>query len=135
MVPPLGLPLSCKFCLFCFCISFSDKNRFVSGSKNGHVTIWKNFVPKTEKVFNNANQKDNATLVKYANNKIYAIARDDSMLTIMDLELKTLKVIDHKFENEISILTATETYVAVGDKDGNVTVFDKNYNLVLVSSL
>ena len=77
----------------------------------------------------------NATFVKYANNKIYAIARSDSMLTIMDLELNTLKVIDHKFENQIKILAATDKYVAVGEENGNVTVFDDNYNLVLVSSL
>ena len=112
--------------------TFSDKNRFVSGSKNGHVTVWTNFVPKTKKVFNNAEQRKNATFVKYANNKVYAIS-DDSMLTIMDLELNTLKVIDQKF-NDVCVLTATDKYVAVVDWK-NVTVFDQNYNLVLVSSL
>ena len=77
----------------------------------------------------------NATFVKYANNKVYAIARGDSMLTIMDLELNTLKVIDHEFGYDIQILTATDKYVAVGEDWGYVTVFDHNYDLVLVSSL
>ena len=99
------------------------------------MTVWTNFVPKTKKIFNNAEQWKNATFVKYANNKVYAIS-ENSMLTIMDLELNTLKVIDHKFENEITVLTATDKYVAVGEYwSGNVTVFDQNYNLVLVSSL
>ena len=57
------------------------------------------------------------------------------MLTIMDLELNTLRVIDHEFKDSIWVLTATDKYVAVGDNYGNVTVFDDNYNLVLVSSL
>ena len=112
---------------------FSDKNRFVTGSKNGHVTVWTNYVPKTKKIFNNAEQWKNATFVKYANNKIYAIGFRDSRLTILDLELNTLKIIDHKFEGTISVLTVTDEYVAVGDYSHNVTVFDKNYNRVLVS--
>ena len=58
------------------------------------------------------------------------------MLTIMDLELNTLRVIDHEFKDSIWVLTATDKYVAVGEYwSGNVTVFDQNYNLVLVSSL
>ena len=113
---------------------FSDKNRFVTGSKNGHVTLWANSVSKTKKIFNNAEQEKNATFVKYANNKIYAIAKRDSKLTILDLELNTLKIIDHEFEKGTLILTVTDEYVAVGDCF-NVTVFDKNYNVVLVSSI
>ena len=114
-------------------INFSDKNRFVSGSRNGHITVWTNFVPNSKKIFKNTEQENNATFVKYANNKIYAIAELDSLLTIMDLELNTLEVIDHKFKDKISILTATDKYVSVGDWN-NVTVFDQNYYLVLVSS-
>ena len=53
----------------------------------------------------------------------------------MDLELNTLKIVDHKFKREIKFLTATDKNVAVGDYYGNVTVFNKDYNLVLVSSL
>ena len=98
------------------------------------MTVWTNSIPKTKKTFKNAEQWKNATFVKYANNKIYAIGYCDSMLTILDLELNTLKIIDHKFEGRISVLTVTDEYVAVGEWFGNVTVFNKSYNLVLVSS-
>ena len=114
---------------------FSDKNRFVTGSKNGHVTVWTNSIPKTRKIFNHSEFWKNGTIVKYANSKIYAIARYISRLTILDLELNTLKIIDHKFEDRIDILTVTNEYVAVGDYSNDVTVFDKNYNRVLVSSI
>ena len=134
---PLTLHLSCKCFLLLFSLvllHFSDKNRFVTGSKSGHVTVWTNSVPKTKKIFNNAEQWKNATFVKYANNKIYAIARRNSRLRILDLELNTPKIIDHKFEDGIHTLTATDKYVAVGEWK-SVTVFDRNYNRVLVSSI
>ena len=67
------------------------------------------------------------------NNKIYAVGRQGAQLTVMDVNLEVLKVIDHKFGRSIWAHAASEKYVAVGESDGNVTVFDDNANRVLVS--
>ena len=52
----------------------------------------------------------------------------------MDVNLEVLKVIDHKFESSIRTLTASEKFVAVGEYNGCVTVFDNKENSVLVSN-
>ena len=111
----------------------SDKDRFVTGSKSGHVTIWTNSGPISKKVFNNSEQKKSATRVVYANNKIYTLGLQEAQLTVMDVNLEVIKVIDHEFGSSIWELAASEKYVAVGEIQGNVTVFDDSGNVVLVS--
>ena len=109
---------------------FSDENRFVTGSKNGYVTVLNDSTPKSRKVFNQSEQWRNATLVRYANNKIFATGY--AKLHILDLELETYKVVDHEF-NDISVLAASDNYVAIGDWDRHVNIFNHNGDRVLVS--
>ena len=127
------MPASCKPFIVTYYVTFSDENRFVTGSKDGHVTIWTNSSQQSKKVFNNSEQFKNATLVKYRNNRIYAIGYREATLTIMDLSLGLIKVVPHKFENPIRLLVASSKYIAVGEFAGNVSVFDDKENLVLVS--
>ena len=111
----------------------SEDNRFVTGSKNGIVTVCNDSTPRSRKVFNNSDQRYNATRVRYANNKIFAVGLYKAKLHILNLELKTLKIVDHDFNDETYVLVASDNYVAIGDYSGNVTVFDHNGNLLLVS--
>ena len=55
------------------------------------------------------------------------------MLHILDLQLNTLKVVDHDFKNSISVLKAEKDLVALGDNSGNVIVFNSNGEILLVS--
>ena len=89
---------------------------------------------KSKKLFNNSEQCKNATLVQYADNKIFAIGHREARLHILDLKLRTLKVVDHKFEEWINVMKSSNLYIGVGEEThGNVTVFDHNGNRVLVS--
>ena len=83
--------LICKITSIFTFINFSDGNRFVTGSGNGIVTVWNDSTPKSRKVFNNSEQWKNATLVAYADNKIFAVGYCEARLHILDLELNTLK--------------------------------------------
>ena len=69
--------------------------------------------------------------------KIFAIGRENAKLHILDLELTTLKVVDHEFGGMISVMETSSKYVAIGQgryySASVVTVFDKNGNHVLVS--
>ena len=112
---------------------FSDKDRFVTGSKDGHVTIWTNSTPTSKRIFTSSKQWNNRTLVKYINRKIYAISYRHSKLTVMNMNLKVIKVFDYEFRRGVCLLVASQKYVAVGDLEGRVIVFDGNGNLVLVS--
>ena len=111
----------------------SDENRFVVGSKDGHVTIWTKSSPKSTKLFNNSEQWKNATFVKYANKKIFAIGKSNARLHILDLKLNTLKKVDHQFEREITAMESSSSFVAIGEACGNVSIFDNNGDLILVS--
>ena len=95
--------------------------------------IWADSLLKSKKIFNNAEQWKNATLVSYAGNKIFAVGRFEARLHILDLALNTLKVADHQFEERISVIKSSEPYVAIGEYIGNVIVFDHNGKRVLVS--
>ena len=111
----------------------------MSGSKKGHVTIWSNSTSKSRKIFNNSEQTvpswKNATFVRYVNGKIFTIAKFESQLHILDLELNTLKVVDHQFKGQISVMESTTSFIAIGECHfENVTVFDNNGNHVLVSN-
>ena len=119
---------------FHFFDNLSDGNRFACGFKDGQVEIWADSLLKSKKIFNNAEQWKNATLVSYAGNKIFAVGRFEARLHILDLELNTLKVADHRFEGNISVIKPSRSYVAIGEySSGNVVVFDRNGNQVLVS--
>ena len=115
-------------------MSISDKNRFVTGSKDGHVTIWTDAKPFFKRVY------ENATRVKYNGHKIYAVGRQQGKLTVLNMDLETIKVVDHASVGSIEVLVVTEKYVAVGDalnigdiQIGYVNVFDKDGRRVLVS--
>ena len=128
------MPLTCEFRNFFHVFNyFSDGNRFVCGLKDGQVGIWADSMLKSKKIFNNAKQWKNATLVAYAGNKIFAIGYSQARLHILDLALNTLKVADHQFEERISVIKSSEPYVAIGEYIGNVIVFDHNGKRVLVS--
>ena len=90
---------------------------------------------KSRKVFNNSEQWKNATFVRYAANKIFAIGRYDTKLQILNSPLypDTLKVVDHEFDDWIRVLVASDNYVAIGDESGNVTIFNHNGDRLLVS--
>ena len=87
----------------------------------------------SKKLFSNSDQDKNATLVQYANEKIFAVGRAESQLHVLDLELNVMKVVDHQFEETISVMVSTGSYVAIGESNGSVTVFDNKGNHVLVS--
>ena len=108
-------------------MDISDRNRFVTGSKDGHVTIWTDAKPVSKRVF------DNATIVKYINNKIYAIGRRHAKLTVLNMNLETTEFFDYQSAGSIMVLVATDKYVAVGDSFGYVNVFDNDGSMVLVS--
>ena len=129
------MPLTCEFQnFFHFFNYFSDGNRFVCGFKDGQVGIWADSLLKSKKIFNNAEQTKNATLVAYAGNKIFAVGRSEARLHILDLALNTLKVADHQFEKSIRVIKASGSHVAIGEySSGNVVVFDHNGNRLLVS--
>ena len=129
------MPLTCEFRNFLhFFDNFSDGNRFVCGFKDGQVGIWADSLLKSKKIFNHADQVRNATLVAYADNKIFAVRYSEARLHILDLELNTLKVADHQFEKSISVIKPSGSYVAIGEyASGNVVVFDHNGNRLLVS--
>ena len=122
-------------------VNFSDENCFVTGSKNGIVTVWNDSTPRWREVFKNCEKwynggfVANATFVRYANNKIFAIGRYDTKLQILNSPLypDTLKVVDHEFDDWIRVLVASDNYVAIGDESGNVTIFNHNGDRVLVS--
>ena len=96
--------------------------------------IWADSMLKSKKIFNNAKQERNATLVAYADNKIFAVGRSKARLHILDLALNTLKVAGHQFEKSISVVKASGSHVAIGESwSGNVVVFDHNGKRVLVS--
>ena len=95
-------------------IILSSKNRFVGGTKAGHVGIWNGkSVEKSIKLFTNSVQEKNATLVQYCDGIIYAAA-EDSCVTKLDMNLKTRKVIGTKIEELIFTLVASHQYVAFG---------------------
>ena len=54
---------------------------------------------------------------------------------VLDLKLDTLYAIELSSNElkDIEVLAASENYVAVGDGEGHVTVFNHNGNRVLVS--
>ena len=73
-------------------------------------------------------------MVAYADNKIFAFGFSEARLHILDLELNTLEVADHRFEERISVIKTSGSYVAIGElHSGNVVVFDHNGKRVLVS--
>ena len=72
------------------------------------------------------------TYVRYANKKIFAVGWDEAKLHILDMELKTLKVVQHEFEEWISVMAADNQYVAIGECGPDVTVFDHEGNVLLV---
>ena len=133
MIPPLSVLRTCKYRFNFYFFDFSDKNRFVTGSRNGIVTIWNNSKLKSRKMFNHSDPVYNATFVQYANNKVFAVAKDYSKLHILDLALTTLKVVDHQFNGFVETIKATSSYIAVGQLHGDVSVFDHDGILVLVS--
>ena len=97
------------------------------------MAVWANSMLKSKKLFSNSEQSYNATLVQYVDNKIFAIGRSEARLHIVDLELNVLQVVDYQFTKNISVIKSSNLYVAIGDIAGNVTVFEKVGNLVLVS--
>ena len=88
---------------------------------------------KSRKLFKNTQQSKNATLVQYADNKIFALGIKKARLHILDLELNVLKVADHQFEGSIMVMKSSESFLGIGDLKGNVTILDHDGNLVLVS--
>ena len=118
---------------FQFLNNFSNENRFVCGFKDGKVAVWADSMLKSKKLFNNSGQWKNATLVAYADNKIFAVGKKEARLHILDLELNILKVVDHQFVKGITVMKSSNSFVAIGEYGGNVTVFDKNGRRVLVS--
>ena len=135
LIPPLLVLHTCKYRLNFHFYDFSDKNRFVTGSRNGYVTIW-NIVKsesKSRKIFDHSDQTLIATFVEYANNKIFAAGRNKAKLLILDLNLTILKVVDHQFNNYVETIKATSSYIAVGQIYGYVSVFNHDGNLILVS--
>ena len=96
------------------------------------VTIWKDSTPKSRKLFNNSEQSNNATFVRYANNKIFAVGYREAKMHILDLELKTLEVVECKL-GRTRVLAASENFVAIGEWYGRVIVFNHNGDRVLVS--
>ena len=134
-----SVPLTCKN-YFCFNFySFSDENRFVVGFKDGHVAVWANSMFKSKKLFNNFEQSYNAALVQYTldRNKIFAIGRSKARLHIMDIELNISKVVGHQFEDSISAMASSKSYIAIAGhyhttQYNDVLIFDHDGNLVLV---
>ena len=112
---------------------FSSENRFVAGTKAGHVAIMNgDSIEKCIKLFSNSDQEKNATHVQYSDGKIYAIA-ENSSLTQLDLVLEVQKILGQKVDKKVNALVATSDYVAFGGDYCNVTVYDKTGDLVLVS--
>ena len=108
---------------------FSDGSRFVTGSEDGHVTVWQDNLQKSVQLF------PSKVLVKYAGDKIYAIDKSGSKLAVLDTNLVVLKAINHRFGSQVSVLAATDSYVAVGELlSGKVTVFNNKGRLILVSA-
>ena len=127
------LPLKCSRVCYFFFLNFSSDNRFVGGTKSGKVGIWNGAsIEKSIQMFTNSDQQKNATLVKYSDGRIYAVAEDASV-TVLDMDLRIEKVLGQKVEKEIRTFVATPDYVAVGGFNDKVTAFDKNY-IVLVNS-
>ena len=72
----------------------------------------------------------------YVEGKIYAIGKSASKLTVLNTNLARLKTVNHNFGSPISVLTATNLYVAVGELlSGVVTVFNNREQLIFVSGL
>lgn len=91
------------------------------------MTVWSGSTPKSRKVL------DGKTFVRYANNKIFAVGAYSNGLHILDLQLTTLKVVQHKFKGAIFTMETSGDIIAFGEGGGNVTVFNNNGEIVLVS--
>ena len=98
------------------------------------MAVWGSSILKAKKLFNNFEQSYNAALVQYGGNKIFAIGEEHARLHILDVELNISKVVGHQFEEWISAMASSKSYIAVGEHfpSASVTVFDHNGNLVLV---
>ena len=83
---------------------------------------------ESKKLFNSY-----ATFVRFVDKKIFAIGKRQSLLHILDPDLTILEVVDYQFEEEITVLQSSSSHVAIGEKDGQVTIFDKDGNFVMVS--
>ena len=99
---------------------FSDEKRFVVGTYNGMVSICndKHGVFQSQGKFKNSD---------------FAIGREESKLHILSMILRNLKVVDYEFNAAIWVLVASDSYVAVGDESGCVTIFNHDGDLLLVS--
>ena len=123
----------CKQNFKTFFLDFSSENRFVAGTKSGHVAIWNgNSIEKSTKLFTNMYQYKNATLVQYSGGKIYAVA-EDSCVTVLDMNLRVEKDFGQKNEETIYAFVATPDYVAVGGLNNKVTVYNKRGDILLVN--
>ena len=113
--------------------NFRSENRFVGGTKSGHVAIFnRNSIEKSIKLFKNSDQSKNAAFVRYSDWRIYAVA-EESSITVLNMQLEVEKVIGQKFHYQIDAFVATPNYVAVGDANNKVSVYNKGGDLVLVS--
>ena len=98
------------------------------------MAVWADSMLKSKKLFNHSYQSYNATLVQYADNKIFAVVKREARLHILDLALNTLKVVDHQLEGGTLVMKSSNSFVAIGEYyPGNVTVFDTNGRRFLVS--
>ena len=89
-------------------------------------------IENSVKLFADRRERQNATLVQYANGCIYAITKNHS-LTYLDMNLQVQNVSGHRVDGDVNILLATSDFVAYNGETYNVTVHDSKGNLVLVS--
>ena len=125
--------LKCKYGFQTIFLNFSSENRFVGGTESCHVAIFNgNSIEKSVKLSKNSDQNKNATLARYSDGRIYAVA-EDSSITVLNMNLQIEKVFDQKVPDQIYAFVVTPYYVAVGGANGKVLVYDKSGDMLLVS--
>ena len=86
------------------CPIFSTENHFVGGTKAGHVAIFhRKCIKNSVKLFEDRRERQNATLVQYANGCIYAITKNHSLICL-DMNLQVQKVFGHRIDGDVNIL-------------------------------
>ena len=141
-------------------VTFSDQNRFATGSNNGDIKIWEDF-----KVVASSNLKSilysknyrpviegqlspiesDSVFVQYDRTKIFAIAKEliGNQMIVLDLSLKVLMAWDVARYGApsvaITVLKAFNDFVAIGYQQGNVVVLQlsspENEKLKVIRSL
>ena len=97
----------------------SNDSNFVTGSRNGTVTLWKNkIIEKSVKHF------DEWTLVLFKNDRIFAASANKDVIEL-NLSLDVVKRFNGRDCQPFTI-DANEEYLIVGYKSGNVDVHKRN---------